>query len=111
MKIISDNQGLAVRPLLFPTDATAKTQDRPRETVFGRNFEFEHLFSCEIEPFKQAYIERNFRHPIFFRALQEINRNGLRCGIGLSPSHVSVLLDSYTVLYLRHEFCRTSLLH
>ena len=26
-----------------------------------------HVFSCEIEPFKQAYIERNFAPPILFR--------------------------------------------
>lgn len=33
---------------------------------------FEHVFSCEIEPFKQAYIERNFRPPILFRDVCEL---------------------------------------
>ncbi|KAI9733937.1 MAG: hypothetical protein M1834_002592 [Cirrosporium novae-zelandiae] len=37
-------------------------------------FEFEHLFSAEIEPFKQAYIERNFRPPILFRDIVELAR-------------------------------------
>lgn len=36
------------------------------------NLEVEHIFSCEIEPFKQAYIERNFRPPILFRDVTEL---------------------------------------
>ena len=32
----------------------------------------EHVFSCEIEPFKQAYIERNFHPPILFRDIREL---------------------------------------
>ncbi len=35
-------------------------------------FEFEHVFSCEIEPFKQAYIEWNFRPPLLFRDVCEL---------------------------------------
>ncbi|KAJ5605517.1 C-5 cytosine methyltransferase [Penicillium lagena] len=31
-----------------------------------------HLFSCEIVPFKQAYIERNFHPPILFRDIREL---------------------------------------
>ncbi len=38
----------------------------------GVNFEIEHVFSCEIEPFKQAYIERNFHPPILFRDVCEL---------------------------------------
>jgi len=38
----------------------------------GLNFEIEHVFSCEIEPFKQAYIERNFRPPLLFRDVCEL---------------------------------------
>ncbi|KAF9006107.1 hypothetical protein BDQ17DRAFT_1352752 [Cyathus striatus] len=34
--------------------------------------EVEHVFSCEIEPFKQAYIERNFQPPILFRDVCEL---------------------------------------
>lgn len=38
----------------------------------GMNFDIEHVFSCEIEPFKQAYIERNFRPPLLFRDVCEL---------------------------------------
>lgn len=38
----------------------------------GLHLEIEHVFSCEIEPFKQAYIERNFRPPILFRDVCEL---------------------------------------
>ncbi|KAH9930325.1 uncharacterized protein B0H18DRAFT_1093698 [Fomitopsis serialis] len=34
--------------------------------------EFDHVFSCEIEPFKQAYIERNFKPPLLFRDVCEL---------------------------------------
>jgi hypothetical protein len=39
---------------------------------YGLHLEIEHVFSCEIEPFKQAYIERNFRPPILFRDVCEL---------------------------------------
>lgn len=38
----------------------------------GTNFDIEHVFSCEIEPFKQAYIERNFHPPLLFRDVCEL---------------------------------------
>lgn len=38
----------------------------------GINLDIEHVFSCEIEPFKQAYIERNFHPPILFRDVCEL---------------------------------------
>ncbi|KAI6041310.1 hypothetical protein EDC04DRAFT_2867311 [Pisolithus marmoratus] len=38
----------------------------------GISLEFEHVFSCEIEPFKQAYIERNFKPPLLFRDVCEL---------------------------------------
>jgi site-specific DNA-cytosine methylase len=36
------------------------------------NLEIEHLFSAEIVPFKQAYIERNFNPPVIFRDITEL---------------------------------------
>ena len=33
--------------------------------------EVDHVFSCEIEPFKQAYIERNFAPKLLFRDIRE----------------------------------------
>lgn len=38
----------------------------------GLDLQVEHVFSCEIEPFKQAYIERNFHPPILFRDVCEL---------------------------------------
>ena len=39
---------------------------------YGVPFDVEHVFSCEIEPFKQAYIERNFHPPLLFRDVCEL---------------------------------------
>ncbi|KAM0749618.1 hypothetical protein T439DRAFT_289966 [Meredithblackwellia eburnea MCA 4105] len=36
------------------------------------SLDVEHVFSCEIEPFKQAYIERNFAPPLLFRDVTEL---------------------------------------
>ncbi|KAL0575290.1 hypothetical protein V5O48_006691 [Marasmius crinis-equi] len=36
------------------------------------DLQIEHVFSCEIEPFKQAYIERNFHPPLLFRDVCEL---------------------------------------
>ncbi|KZF20059.1 hypothetical protein L228DRAFT_233492 [Xylona heveae TC161] len=38
----------------------------------GLRFQIDHLFSAEIVPFKQAYIERNFSPPIIFRDIMEM---------------------------------------
>jgi hypothetical protein len=45
------------------------------EKEYGVKLEFEHIFSCEIEPFKQAYIERNFSPPILFRDVCELGED------------------------------------
>ncbi|TPX64723.1 hypothetical protein SpCBS45565_g05673 [Spizellomyces sp. 'palustris'] len=45
---------------------------RSIERHHGIKFEIDHVFSCEIEPFKQAYIERNFSPPILFRDVCEL---------------------------------------
>ncbi len=39
---------------------------------FGNTIQVEHVFSCEIVPFKQAYIERNFQPPLLFRDVCEL---------------------------------------
>lgn len=38
----------------------------------GVDLHFEHVFSCEIVPWKQAYIERNFKPPLLFRDVTEL---------------------------------------
>lgn len=42
--------------------------------TYGVPLEVEHVFSCEIEPFKQAYIERNFHPPLLFRDVCELGQ-------------------------------------
>lgn len=42
------------------------------KSLFGVDFNFAHLFSAEIEPFKQAYIERNFHPPHIFRDVNDL---------------------------------------
>ena len=42
------------------------------EEQHNLRLEVEHVFSCEIEPYKQAYIERNFHPPILFRDVCEL---------------------------------------
>jgi hypothetical protein len=45
-------------------------------------FQIEHVFSCEIEPFKQAYIERNFHPPLLFRDIRELGEDKAHTAYG-----------------------------
>lgn len=54
------------------------------------DLEMEHVFSCEIVPFKQAYIERNFSPPLLFRDVCELG-NDYACA---PPFYYTVLLKS-----------------
>ncbi|PWN17792.1 hypothetical protein BCV69DRAFT_285675 [Microstroma glucosiphilum] len=45
---------------------------RAVEAKWGIKMGIEHVFSCELEPFKQAYIERNFNPPLLFRDVTEL---------------------------------------
>lgn len=45
---------------------------RALEAQKGVHAEVDHVFSAEIEPFKQAYIERNFAPPLLFRDVTEL---------------------------------------
>ena len=52
----------------------------------GIEFQSEHIFSCEIEPFKQAYIERNFSPPLLFRDVCELGNTHAHTAYGsLAP--------------------------
>jgi hypothetical protein len=67
--IVSVPQKLAGRPLRVATMCSGTESpllalnliSRAIEEHFGKTLSVHHVFSCEIEPFKQAYIERNFR--------------------------------------------------
>lgn len=41
---------------------------------FNKELRMDHLFSAEIVPFKQAYIERNFQPELLFRDVTELSR-------------------------------------
>ena len=45
------------------------------EREYGAKLAVDHVFSCEIEPFKHAYIERNFAPPILFRDIRELDED------------------------------------
>jgi hypothetical protein len=54
-----------------PLLALEMVQDALR-SLGASELSIEHLFSAEIVPYKQAYIERNFNPPIIFRDITEI---------------------------------------
>ena len=61
----------------------------------GVTLNVEHAFSCEIEPFKQAYIERNFAPPILFRDIRELDREQATTAYGAKqpvPGGVDILI-------------------
>lgn len=56
-----------------PIFALTMLQNAMKTMGFGRGFEFKHLYSCEIEPFKQGFIRRNVSgRPLIFRDGVEI---------------------------------------
>lgn len=72
--------------------------DLPSGTEGQRVFQVEHVFSCEIEPFKQAYIERNFAPPLLFRDIRELGNDRAATAYGTlapvpnSPGSVDILV-------------------
>lgn len=68
------------------------------KAVEGRHgipLKVEHIFSCEIEPFKQAYIERNFAPPLLFRDIRELDGDEATTAYGAVrpvPGGVDVLI-------------------
>ena len=61
----------------------------------GVQLNVEHVFSCEIEPFKQAYIERNFAPPLLFRDIRELDQEQATTAYGALrpvPGNVDVLI-------------------
>ncbi|KZV96801.1 hypothetical protein EXIGLDRAFT_833373 [Exidia glandulosa HHB12029] len=66
---------LRVATMCSGTESPLLALDLIRDAMkekLGATFDLEHVFSCEIEPFKQAYIERNFHPPIIFRDVCEL---------------------------------------
>ncbi|KAJ4475050.1 hypothetical protein J3R30DRAFT_3777458 [Lentinula aciculospora] len=62
---------------------------------YGVKLDVEHVFSCEIEPFKQAYIERNFHPPLLFRDVCELGNDQAHTAYGALatvPGNVDLLV-------------------
>ena len=55
-------------------------------------FQVEHVFSCEIEPWKQAYIEANFSPPVIFRDIRDLDKEEATAAFG-SPVKVEGNVD------------------
>ena len=65
------------------------------EKLYGNRMAIDHVFSCEIEPFKQAYIERNFAPPILFRDIRELGGDEATTAYGAKvdvPHNVDMLV-------------------
>ena len=52
------------------------------EAQHGAPFPVEHIFSSEVEPFKQAYIQRNFAPPLLFRDVRELGNKRAHTAFG-----------------------------
>ncbi|ORY22614.1 hypothetical protein BCR39DRAFT_551149, partial [Naematelia encephala] len=65
------------------------------KTQHDLTLSFDHVFSCEIEPFKQAYIERNFAPPVLFRDVTELGKKRAHTAYGSLvpvPGNVDILI-------------------
>ncbi|GAA5867419.1 hypothetical protein JCM3774_002898 [Rhodotorula dairenensis] len=68
---------------------------RALEAQTGVSGEIDHVFSAEIDAFKQAYIERNFAPPLLFRDVTELPNDKARTAYGAYaevPGNVDLLI-------------------
>ena len=66
---------LRVATMCSGTESPLLALELIQKSIFEQyevRLDIEHVFSCEIEPFKQAYIERNFHPPLLFRDVCEL---------------------------------------
>ena len=91
--------GLRIATMCSGTEAPLLAMDLMKQAMkrFGKGFvDFTHVFSAEIEPFKQAYIERNFNPSLLFRDVTEFKGDGeVRTaygGLAPQPQHINILV-------------------
>ncbi|VDC03470.1 unnamed protein product [Peniophora sp. CBMAI 1063] len=68
---------------------------RAMKEAWGLKLDIDHVFSCEIEPFKQAYIERNFHPRLLFRDVCELSETHAHTAYGslvAVPGNVDMLV-------------------
>ncbi|KAL5003338.1 hypothetical protein BDV10DRAFT_180471 [Aspergillus recurvatus] len=66
---------------------------------FNRDLGYKHLFSAEIVPFKQAYIERNFRPRLLFRDVAELKDRVAQTAYGSLkkvPKNADILIAGFS---------------
>lgn len=65
---------VTVATMCSGTEAPLISLQEISEALRRRNlqFAFQHLFSCEIEPAKQAFIERNFKPAVIFTDVRDL---------------------------------------
>ncbi|KAF2173847.1 hypothetical protein M409DRAFT_62084 [Zasmidium cellare ATCC 36951] len=63
---------LRVATMCSGTESPLLALEMIKSALGPQAFEIEHLFSAELVPFKQAYIERNFSPPLIFRDITEL---------------------------------------
>ncbi|KAL4987101.1 hypothetical protein BDW68DRAFT_178160 [Aspergillus falconensis] len=69
------------------------------QKYFNRDLDFKHLFSAEIVPFKQAYIERNFRPRLLFRDVAELKDRVAQTAYGSLekiPKNADILIAGFS---------------
>ncbi|KNZ75129.1 DNA repair protein RAD5 [Termitomyces sp. J132] len=89
---------LRVATMCSGTESPLLALELIQKSIFdqhGLHLEIEHVFSCEIEPFKQAYIERNFHPPLLFRDVCELGDDEAHTAYGALapvPGNVDILI-------------------
>ena len=69
----------AIEDLIQTHNITIELEDGSQVTP---TLQLEHVFSCEIEPFKQAYIQRNFQPSRLFRDIRELGQDQAHTAYG-----------------------------
>jgi hypothetical protein len=63
LDMIQQSLGKLIRRVANDDDGRRRLQEAGIDATNSQPLAVTHVFSCEIEPFKQAYIERNFHPP------------------------------------------------
>ncbi|KAL4777652.1 hypothetical protein BDW60DRAFT_221323 [Aspergillus nidulans var. acristatus] len=96
------NRRLRVATVCSGTESPLLALEMVKENLqkyFNRDLYFKHLFSAEIVPFKQAYIERNFRPRLLFRDVAELKDRVAQTAYGSLekvPKNADILIAGFS---------------
>ncbi|KAL4749268.1 hypothetical protein BDW72DRAFT_194991 [Aspergillus terricola var. indicus] len=96
------NRRLRVATVCSGTESPLLALELVKENLqkyFNRDLDFKHLFSAEIVPFKQAYIERNFRPRLLFRDVAELKDRVAQTAYGSLekiPKNADILIAGFS---------------